>query len=166
MLAEVLEDFEHTKHQAVQPFDTMNITVWYTGNSGCAAVFGALQPALRAEGFRLDQFENRPTSNSKDGFEAMELFFGLSASEAKFFFTSTAYPTLDATLPAHVATRIRKYTRTNPLPANTPVKPDAVEIANSIVRNHALTPREIAGYVTLASIMLAGVFSILSPFLT
>ena len=93
-------------------FDLAN---WYDadhpcGTAACAVGHACLNPVFNAQGLTLDRgilFES-PKFGDSHGWDAVEVFFGLEPSDAKFFFCEDSYEERAPTA-VQVADRVERF---------------------------------------------------------
>lgn len=103
------------------PVDHFDLTNWKCGTSACAVGWACQSPAFNAEGFTLklsgsghsgEPVLTLPDSqqDSPTGFDAVEIFFGLTGDQAYRLFMPDGYydAGIDDPKPADVIDRIRK----------------------------------------------------------
>ena len=89
------------------PLDEFSINTWSRGNVACAMGHACRIPEFQKEGLVLLEEEYKtPTFEGKLGFRAVELFFEISLTDAKWLFSSRSYVSDLPVRPHHVAQRI------------------------------------------------------------
>jgi hypothetical protein len=92
-----------------EPPVSFQILSWHCGTSACAVGHACLDPAFQEQGLELDRLNSAPVFDGKEGWEAVERFFGLTHTQATYLFYFEAYDSGSAATADEVADRIESF---------------------------------------------------------